>query len=175
MELFRRKNEATVIVFPMVTTAGPETFDTGETVTDTAYYSDAGGAWTSLAITDTVSEIGTTGLYELSLTAAEMNHDHIIIKLTSTNAADTAIVIHTRAIDDLGADTSSTDALAGAPPESPTLEQAILYIYKAMRNKKDSTSTLVQIYDDAGTTVDHKRTVSDNGTTFTEEEIVTGP
>ena len=99
MEIFRKKNEATVIAFPMVTTANPETFDTGETVTDTAYFSDAGGAWTSLAITDTVSEIGTTGMYELSLTAAEMNHDNIIIKFSSTNAADTAITIRTRAVD----------------------------------------------------------------------------
>jgi hypothetical protein len=99
MEIFRKKNEATIICFPMVTTASPDTFDTGETVTDTAYYSDAEGAFTSLAITDTVSEIGTTGMYEISLTAAEMNHDLIIIKFTSTNAADTAVIIRTRAVD----------------------------------------------------------------------------
>ncbi|MDH3375362.1 MAG: hypothetical protein OEQ39_00125 [Gammaproteobacteria bacterium] len=100
MEIFRKKNEATVIAFPMINTATPDAFDTGETVTDTAYYSDAGGAWTSLAITDTVAEIGTTGMYELSLTAGEMNHDNIIIKFTSTNAADTAVVIRTRAVDE---------------------------------------------------------------------------
>lgn len=101
MEIFRKKNEATVVVFPMVTTASPETFDTGETVSDDGYYSDAGGAWTTIGgITDTVSEIGSTGLYELSLTAGEMNHDNIIIKFTSTNAADTAVIIRTRAVDE---------------------------------------------------------------------------
>ena len=99
MEIFRKKNEATIIVFPMVTAASPETFDTGETVTDTAYYSDAEGTLTSLAITDTVSEIGSTGMYELSLTASEMNHDLIIIKMTSGTAADSAIIIRTRAVD----------------------------------------------------------------------------
>jgi hypothetical protein len=101
VEIFRKKNEATVIAFPMVTTASPDTFDTGETVSDDGYYSDAGGAWTTLGgITDTVSEIGSTGLYELSLTAGEMDHDNIIIKFTSTNAADTAVIIRTRAVDE---------------------------------------------------------------------------
>jgi hypothetical protein len=99
MEIFRKKNEAAIICFPMVTTASPDTFDTGETVTDTAYYSDAEGTFTTLAITDTVSEIGSTGMYEISLTAGEMNHDLIIIKFTSTNAADSAVIIRTRAVD----------------------------------------------------------------------------
>jgi len=74
MEIFRKKNEATIICFPMVNVTTPETFDTGETVTDTAYYSDAEGTFTTLAITDTVSEIGTTGVYEISLSQTEMNH-----------------------------------------------------------------------------------------------------
>ena len=84
-------NKATAfeLAIPMVTTASPETFITGETVADTAFYKDGAGAWTSLAITDTFTEIGTTGLYAISLTAAEMNHDWVIIKATSTNAADT--------------------------------------------------------------------------------------
>ena len=34
MQMYLKKNEATEIVFPMITTASPETFDTGETVTD---------------------------------------------------------------------------------------------------------------------------------------------
>src|SRR5210317_787584 len=100
MEIFRKKNEATVIAFPMVDSTSPESFVSGETVTDTGYYSDAGGAWTTLGITDTVSEIGTTGMYELSLAQGEMNHDNIIIKFSSTNAADTAVIIRTTAVDE---------------------------------------------------------------------------
>lgn len=113
MEIFRKKNEATYIAFPMVTTANPETFDTGETVTDTAYYKDGAGAWTSLAITDTVSEVGSTGVYTLDLTAAEMNHDRIFIKMTSTNAADTLITIVTfaRDFDDLAFPTTAGNSI----------------------------------------------------------------
>lgn len=244
MEIVLKKNEAAYITFPMVTTASPDTFDTGETVTDTGYYKDGAGAWTTLAITDTVSEIGTTGVYSIDLTAGEMNHDLIMLKFTSTNAADTMVMIRTYAVDvddlvrattpantlDVSAtgeagvdwanvgsptssvgltattvsingtlqklddlenvsaatvnaqvadvmktDTYSTESLTGAPPVAPTMEQAISYLYKSLRNKKTATSTQISIYDDAGSTVDHKRTISDNGTTYTEEEIVTGP
>ena len=99
MEIFRKKNEATELVFPMVSTANPEDFITGETVTDTAYYHD-GGSWTSLAISDAVSEIGSTGVYQLSMAQAEMNHDLIMIKLTATNSADSLIIIRTRGADE---------------------------------------------------------------------------
>jgi hypothetical protein len=342
MEIHLKKNEAAYITFPMLTTANPETFDTGETVTDTAYYKDGAGAWTSLAITDTVTEIATTGMYSIDLTAAEMNHDLIAIKFTSTNAADTMAMIRTYSVDvdDLvrattpantldvdasgdvtvgtnndktgytassvtdktgysisgtkttldalndvaatdivsaGAITTSggavsnvttvattttntdmrgtdsallassaptnfgdlaitattglvtvgtnndktgytastvsdktgysisgtittldglenvstaqvnaevvdalvTDTYAepgqGAPGATVSLKDKIGYIYKFLRNKKTATSTTISVYDDAGTTVDQKATISDDATTYTEEEYVSGP
>lgn len=95
MEVSRVKNVASYFVFPMVDKTTPESYKSGETVTDTAYYKDGAGSWTSLAITDTVSEIGSTGLYSIDLTAGEMNHDQIVIKLTATNSADTTIEIST--------------------------------------------------------------------------------
>lgn len=112
MQIEHKKNTAFYLAFPMVTTASPETFASGETVTDTAYYKDGAGAWTSLAITDTVSEIASTGLYEIDLTAAELNHDQVIIKMTSTNAADTAFLfnLNTNSIDDLATASALTTA-----------------------------------------------------------------
>ena len=103
MIIHAKKNEAYELAFPMPDATNPEDFKTGETVTDTGYYKDGAGAWTSLAITDTAAEIGTTGVYEISLTAAEMNHDWVIIKLTSTNSQDTMISIktYTNDVDDL--------------------------------------------------------------------------
>lgn len=108
MQIVHKKNSLYYLAFPMVSKTTPETFATGETVTDTAYYKDGGGAWTSLAITDTVAEIGTTGMYEIDLTAAELNHDMVIVKMTSTNAADTAFLFRLNAngIDDLATQTS---------------------------------------------------------------------
>ncbi len=93
------KNTAFTLVVPMVSVANPETFLTGEVannLADTAFERDDGDAadtWTALPIADTFTEIGTTGVYNITLTAAEMNHDWVFIKVTSDNAADTFITI----------------------------------------------------------------------------------
>ena len=63
----------------------------------------------------------------------------------------------------------------GAPGEEITLAQKISYLYKAWRNKTEQTATTLSLYDDAGTTVDQKSTVADNGTTASKAEIVSGP
>lgn len=62
----------------------------------------------------------------------------------------------------------------GAPTVTPTLEEAIMYLFKQFRNKEEQTATEYALYDDAGTTKDQKATVSDDGTTFTKGEIATG-
>lgn len=92
---------------------------------------------------------------------------------TSFNDISTANV-NTEVSDVIKTDTYTLPGQA-APPSTPTFEQAVMWIYKMLRNKKTSTSTTISLYDDAGTTVDAKRTISDDGTTYTEEEIVSGP
>jgi len=59
----------------------------------------------------------------------------------------------------------------GAPPVNPDAMTKLDYLYKAWRNKKEQTSSAFSLYDDAGTTVDHQATVSDDGTTATFGEI----
>ena len=44
-----------------------------------------------------------------------------------------------------------------------------------LRNKKEQTATLLSLFNDAGTVVDQKATGSDDGTTTTIEEMVSGP
>ena len=70
-----------------------------------------------------------------------------------------------------------TQTLPGqtAPPLSPTLVQAITWLYKALRNRKAQTATLWSLMADDETTVDAKATVSDDGTTAIKQEIVSGP
>jgi hypothetical protein len=76
-------------------------------------------------------------------------------------------------------DTLATDTYAepgqGAPAATASLAAKINYLFKAWRNKTEQTATTLSIYDDAGTTVDQKSTVSDDGTTATKAEIVSGP
>jgi hypothetical protein len=87
-----KKNTAYYLSFPMVDSASPAAFKTGLTPTDTAYYKDGAGAWTSLAITDTASEIGSTGVYEIDFSAAELNHDKVLVVFSSAGAATTAFM-----------------------------------------------------------------------------------
>ena len=63
----------------------------------------------------------------------------------------------------------------GAPAATTTLAAKINYIYKFLRNKVTTTATTVSVYDDAGTTVDQKSTISDDATTFTRGEYGSGP
>ena len=122
MEIIHKKNTAKYLAVPMVSDTSPESFVTGESVTDTAYYKDGAGAWTSLAIADTFTEIGSTGIYEIDLTASEMNHDQVLIKLTSTNGADTMVIFQMddQSIDDLNITASGNIGIDWANVENPT-------------------------------------------------------
>lgn len=62
-----------------------------------------------------------------------------------------------------------------APPLAPTAFEAIAWLYKAFRNRKDQTATLWQLYADDESTVDAKATASDDATTAIKQEIVSGP
>jgi len=60
--------------------------------------------------------------------------------------------------------------LASIPGASPTLKQAIALLYMALRNKVDIDATTKEIHTDAGTVLATK-TLSDNGTTYTEAKM----
>lgn len=63
----------------------------------------------------------------------------------------------------------------GAPPVSATTNEKVDRLYMTLRNKKTGTATLQQVFNDAGSVVNYKRTVSDDGTTLTVEEMESGP
>ena len=72
-------------------------------------------------------------------------------------------------------DTARGEPAQGAPAASTKIGDKIDYLYKAWRNTSTQTATTYSLYDDAGTTVDHKSTDSDDGTTATKGEILSGP
>ena len=134
MIIANKKNSAFELTFPMVDSTTPASFKTGLSPVDTAYYKDGAGAWTPLAITDTAAEIGTTGIYEISLTAAEMNHDWVNIKFTAAGAADTLITfkMFTNNIDDVDtivdAIKAKTDNLPAAPADDTSIDSQLAAI-----------------------------------------------
>jgi len=56
------------------------------------------------------------------------------------------------------------------PAASPTLEEALSLLYMALRNKVDVTATTKEVHNDAGTVLGTK-TLSDNGTTYSETKM----
>lgn len=101
-----RKGQEYNLTVAMVDSSNPANFRSGETVTDTAYRRNTGGSWASLAIADTFSEIGSTGVYEITLSAAEMNYDQVLLKATSTNGQATYVLLdlETNSFDELATD-----------------------------------------------------------------------
>lgn len=86
----------------------------------------------------------------------------------------TAAQVNAEVVDALATDTYAEPG-QGTPGATISLAQKIGYIYKWLRNKKTQTATTKSIYNDDASTVDHKCTVSDDGTTYTETEITSGP
>lgn len=71
-------------------------------------------------------------------------------------------------------DDARTEPGDTAPPVNPDLATKIDYLYKFMRNKIETTSTRIHVYDDAGTNKDHSSVISDDGTTFSRGEFAAG-
>lgn len=59
---------------------------------------------------------------------------------------------------------------SGAPTATPTIFQAVMLLYMALRNKGTQTSTEFKVHNDAGSAI-CKAAVSDDGSTFTREEL----
>jgi hypothetical protein len=173
-----RKNTAFRAYFAMRKNDG--TLVTGWTGADSEVSIDGG---TFADCTNEATEIGTSGVGYVDLTASEMNGDAVVYKLTLTNTGALPLVIafYPEEQGDYRVDPGAVWAAAltlpgqAAPSNMPTAESALAFLYKLSRNKIESTATETRVFDDAGTTVDHKATVSDNGTTFTRNEFGAGP
>ncbi len=89
-------------------------------------------------------------------------------------SAATLTSINGEVVDALNVDTYAEPGQE-TPGATISLAKKIGYLYKAFLNKVTQTSTTLSVYNNAGTVVDQKATVSDDGTTFTRSTIATGP
>ena len=77
-------------------------------------------------------------------------------------------------------DFSKADTIAdlaqGIPPATPTLEEAIMYLYSALRNKgiADSSANEKQFFNDADVLI-WKKAITKAASTYTEAEGASGP
>lgn len=129
--------------------------------TDTAEIGAAGAGLTAINLPDQTMNI--TGNITGNLSGS-------IGSLGATAKSD----VNAEVVDALATDTYAEPGQE-APAATNTLAAKIGYIFKFMRNKIETTSTQISVYDDAGTTVDQKSTISDSAGTFTRGEFGSGP
>ena len=123
--------------------------------------------------------ITSTVVADNTITAAKINADAI----TNAKIADDAIAAENFATDAIATDAVAATALdkvvmsdlaQGAPSATASIVIAINVLYEAFRNKTLTTATLIKIMKDDGTTALMKSTISDDSTTFTKGEFVSG-
>jgi len=92
-----------------------------------------------------------------------------------TNLNDlSASQVNTEVADVIKTDTTGEPG-QGKPPEVTSLQEKIDYLYKFAINKMDQDADTKQVYNRAGTVVDHKSTVDYTSPTFTDGEMNAGP
>lgn len=91
-----------------------------------------------------------------------------VAALNNISAAD----VNAELVDVLTVDT--LDELAqGLPPANPTFAQGLILLYMLLRNKATVTATELGIHNDAGVKI-AKKVLADDGTTYTESEMISG-
>lgn len=157
-------------------TIGTCTTNTDMRGTDGAY---TGTPPTTAAIADAVWDEATSGHSTAGTTGKALTD---ILEDTGTTLPTQITNLNDLSAADVNAevvDVIRTDALGeptqGNPGATISLADKVNYLYKAWRNKSTTTATQYSLYNDAGSTIDHKATLSDDGTTATVDEVVTGP
>ncbi len=103
MELLRQKNVATHITFPLLNTSGIPATGAGGLDSEIDVFSDGSNPDGFTDCTNEATEIGSSGIYYLSLTQAEMNNDYLYIttKSSDTNVLNQHVLVRTMTGDPL--------------------------------------------------------------------------
>jgi hypothetical protein len=110
-----KKKTATKIAFPILDADGDPV--SGAADLDSEYSLD-GGSFADC--TNEATEIGTSGIYTLSLVAAETNGDLVVIQIkTSTSGAKTTVLVFYTAAQTLDAVSEDVDSILGEVADMP--------------------------------------------------------
>jgi len=147
---------------------------------DVSATGEAGLDWANIGSPTTAQNLSATNIDVDQIVASVSGAVGSVTGLTASNldatisSRATPAQVNTEVLDVLNVDTFAEPGQE-APPATTTLVKKIGYLYKLARNKITQTATTLSVFDDAGTTVDQKATVSDDSTTFTRGELGTGP
>ena len=134
-----KKNTARYLVFPLLNASNPATFLSGSTPAITSYNKSGSGAWTNFTPTNSITEIGATGVYQLTISSSETNFDFVFLKFSASNAADTMFVfdMRTKITDDLPVSQDVRDSLALATIATPVTGSIDTQLSKIVRPSID--------------------------------------
>jgi hypothetical protein len=116
----------------------------------------------------------TIGAAGAGLTAVPWNAAWDAEAQSEVNDALVAFFTSAAALVDLVWDEALAELAQAAPSATPAMRAAVAALYMALRNAVTVTSTTKTFSNDAGTVV-FKKALTDDGTTYTEAETVTGP
>jgi len=136
--------------------------DFADTGYNPATHKVAGVVLTDTTTTNTDMR-GTDNVVLAGATKAEMDTAHALLA--------TPAQVNTEVVDALGTDTIA-ELAQGVPTATPTIKTAIMLLYMAMRNKLN-VDTNKEITNDAGTVI-AKKALTDDGTTYSEAEMISG-
>lgn len=103
MEIVRQKGVATYIVFPIIDISGDLVSGATGLDSEITDWSDSATPIGFVDCTSEAVEIGSSGQYFLSLTAAEMSKDYIVVQVKTTTADAKTQTIIIRTTNDFGA------------------------------------------------------------------------
>ena len=93
--------------------------------------------------------------------------------IVNTHTATGKAEINAEVVDVVATDTIA-ELAQGIPTATPTIRTGLMLLYMALRNKLDVDASNKEIHNDAGTVI-CKKALTDDGTTYSEAEMVSGP
>jgi hypothetical protein len=87
--------------------------------------------------------------------------------------ADTTLIVEASAVASAVKDVALAELTQAQPSATPTLEEALMLLYMALRNQRITTDTEDAVYNDAGTKI-AKSTLVATSATFTKDKMVSG-
>lgn len=123
-----------------------------------------------------------SGWYKVTLDTTDTNTvGDLVVRGTAASCDDSEQICQVSANQDQTGDAyaaltaAQSEPAQGAPAANASVVTKVAFMFKAWRNKVTQTSSQYALYADDASTIDHKAPVSDDGSTFTRGEVVSGP
>ncbi len=174
MPIYKNKASQKIAVIAIDTSDG--SLKTGDAGNITAQISKDGGgnAATNDANPTELDSTNHPGVYLFNMLQAETNADLIVLTASSSTGnislGDPMLIYTHIATEDI----TLAELAQGQPSATPTLKDAIMLLFMALRNLTTTSSSLLEVNNDAGTVIT-KGTLNDDGSDFIKAKLVTGP